>query len=165
MSPAIALRPVINQDEPFLYEVFKTGLGSQFAELPWPPEAIEQLVRMQFNARHSSYSSQYPNSQHSIVLAGGVEAGHIWVHRDESSLHLIEIELLPQYRGQGIGSSLFRDLMKEAEAAGVPLLSGVATNNPGSLALHRRLGFEIISQDELYWYLEWRSPAASGAGH
>jgi ribosomal protein S18 acetylase RimI-like enzyme len=157
MNPSITLRVVTDHDEPFLYEVFKTGLGRQFAELPWPSEDIAHLMKMQFDARTASYRSQYPKSVHSIVLVDNKGAGHIWVDRSAQSVNLIEIELLPAYRSGGIGSRLFQDLMDEAKEAGLPLLSGVATNNPGSLALHKRLGFKVISEDELYWYLEWRA--------
>jgi ribosomal protein S18 acetylase RimI-like enzyme len=157
MKPPITLRDVTAEDESFLYTVFKTGLGTQFSGLPWPPDDIGHLMKMQFDARSASYRSQYPRSEHSVVLVDGVAAGHIWVDRSKESINLIEIELLPSYRGSGIGSLLFQDLFDEAKQAGLPVLSGVATNNPGSLALHKRLGFKIISEDEMYWFLEWRA--------
>jgi len=52
---------------------------------------------------------------------------------------------------------VMRELIAEAGGAGVPLRCSVATNNPGSLRFHQRLGFLIIGGDESYYQMEHSS--------
>jgi hypothetical protein len=35
----------------------------------------------------------------------------------------------------------------------------VSRFNPGSLRFHKRLGFSIIREDQVHYYLEWRTVA------
>jgi ribosomal protein S18 acetylase RimI-like enzyme len=63
---------------------------------------------------------------------------------------------MPEYRSSGIGTALVRDLIAEARKSAVPLTCSVATNNPGSLRFHQRLGFQIVSEDPMYYEMEYR---------
>ena len=64
--------------------------------------------------------------------------------------------LLPEFQGAGIGTGLIRDVIAQARQTGVPVTCSVATNNPGSLRFHQRLGFAITGQNAMYYDLEHR---------
>lgn len=50
--------------------------------------------------------------------------------------------LLPEYRGQGIGTKLVQAVIAEARTAGLDKLElHVYTSNPAAIALYRKLGF------------------------
>jgi ribosomal protein S18 acetylase RimI-like enzyme len=76
------------------------------------------------------------------------------------SIRLAEIELMPAWRGRGIGSSIVRWLMKEAAAAGKPLTLRVLHVNERARDLYERLGFRPFKEIETHVYLRWDS--ASG---
>ncbi len=156
MNSAISLRPVTEADEPFLYELYKTVRGPEFAQVPLPPEQLEMLFSMQYRARTGSYEATFPKSQNSVILSGEAPIGQIWIDRNGGQILLVDIALLPAYRGTGIGSGLVEGLIAEARQSGLPLICSVATNNPGSLRFHQRLGFAIVAEDPMYYELEYR---------
>jgi phosphinothricin acetyltransferase len=55
------------------------------------------------------------------------------------------IYLAPGGTGRGVGTRLYRSLLDGLPAAGVHLaVAGIARPNPGSEALHRKLGFTVV---------------------
>ena len=141
-------------DEAFLFDLFRVVRGDEFALTGLPPAQIDMLLQMQFRAQSSGYRSQFPDSDHEIILVDGAAAGRIWVRRSPAEFVLVDISLLPAYRNRGIGTALITELIDEARAAGAPLRCSVALTNQGSLRFHQRLGFAVTGQDEVYYDLE-----------
>jgi ribosomal protein S18 acetylase RimI-like enzyme len=156
MTPPISLRPARKSDEPFFYDVFKSVRGPEFAVLGLHPEQLEMLMKQQYEARTGSYEAQFPDSGNSVVLSGETPIGQFWVFRTPEEFLVVDIALMPDHRGTGVGGALMKQFMAEADAAAVPVRVTVATNNPGSLRFHQRLGFRITSQDEMYYTMEYR---------
>jgi ribosomal protein S18 acetylase RimI-like enzyme len=156
MNQSMELRPVVEQDDDFLYNLYKLSRVDEFSVVPLTEEQFDTIMKMQYFARKGSYKAQFPNSQHSIVTVGGVDAGQIWVDRGQDEHRLIDISLSGPFQNQGIGTALLQNLIATAQQAGVALRCAVATNNPASLRFHQRLGFAITSQDDMYYQLEYR---------
>ncbi len=47
-------------------------------------------------------------------------------------------------------------VQEEAKQRGHGITSTVFRFNPGSLRFHKRLGFNIVREDEMYFYMEWK---------
>ena len=156
MNPSISLRPATEADDPFLMNLYKTVRGPEFAQVPLLPEQLDSLLTSQYELRKAAYESTYPESLHSIVLSGEAPIGQFWVDRSGGQILVVDIALMPEHRSTGIGARLMQDLIAEAQKTAVPLVCSVATNNPGSLRFHQRLGFEITSQDPMYYQMEYR---------
>ena len=156
------LRPAEEADEPFLLELYKLVRAPEFAPVPLPPEQLDMLLTMQYSARTGSYRASYPESHNCVVMSGETPIGQLWVDRSTAGIRVIDIALMPGHRSSGVGTALLKDLIAEAEKAGTPLTCSVATNNPGSLRFHRRLGFEVISEDPMYYELAYRGSGAGG---
>ncbi len=154
MDRIIALRPVTRQDEAFLYNLYKLSRVEEFSVLNLSEVQFDLLMRMQYTTRKAAYESSYPDGQHDIVLVDRVESGQIRISRDHTQVRLVDISIAKEFQNQGIGAAIVKDLISEAQAAGLPLRCSVATNNPGSLRFHQHLGFQITSQDEMYYQLE-----------
>jgi ribosomal protein S18 acetylase RimI-like enzyme len=84
-----------------------------------------------------------------IVAPGGEPAGRLYVARWEDEIRIVDIALLPDFRGRGLGTALLEDLMAEADAAGKPLSIHVEQNNPAR-SLYDRLGFEEAGEFGVY---------------
>ena len=123
------------------------------------------LMRMQYSARKAAYESNYPDARRNIVVANGTDAGQIWVFSGQAQYRVIDIVIAGEFQNQGIGASLIKDLIEQAKQSGVPLRCSVATNNPGSLRFHRRLGFRIVKGDEAYYELEYEGESEPSATH
>jgi ribosomal protein S18 acetylase RimI-like enzyme len=157
---AVALRPASAADEPFLRRVFACDRASQFAPLGLDGPALDALLAMQFTAQDRAYRAQFPDAAFDVVLVDGRPAGRLYVARGTDVIHVIDITLLPEFRGQGAGTRLLEGLMEEARDAGTVVALSVVRGNP-AVRLYQRLGFELRDEDEIRLTLEWRSPDLS----
>jgi ribosomal protein S18 acetylase RimI-like enzyme len=68
---------------------------------------------------------------------------------------VVDISLLPECRGRGIGTALLEAVIAEASGAGKFVALSVEKLNP-ALRLYRRLGFRKVDDQGVYWSMEWR---------
>ena len=100
---------------------------------------------MQFEAQHRHSHENYTDTTYEVVLVGGRPAGRLYVARWEHELRIVDIALLPDHRGRGIGEALVGELIDEARAAGKPLTIHVERENP-AMSLYGRLGFSPVKE-------------------
>jgi ribosomal protein S18 acetylase RimI-like enzyme len=153
----LAVRPALPQDEIFLYELYAAVSAPEFVLAPISATQKEELIRMQFRGQMSAYTQMYPNSCYHIVLLDGAPVGRLWLAPGEGEFHLVDIAVHPRLQSKGIGTVLIQRLQQEAAKARFPIRSCVFKFNPGSLRFHQRLGFAIVREDEMHYYMEWRT--------
>jgi ribosomal protein S18 acetylase RimI-like enzyme len=66
---------------------------------------------------------------------------------------------LPEYRNSGIGTSLVKDLMIEADESGKPLRLQVERLNEPARRLYERLGFSTTGENLTHFQMEYRPGA------
>ncbi len=152
----LAVRPALPQDEIFLYELYVAIRGPLFEQAPITPAQREHLLRMQFRAQLSSYTQQFPNSCYHVVLLDSKPVGRLWVAPIDNAFLLVDIGIHPKVQSKGLGTVLVQRLQAEAQKAKMPIQSTVDRFNPGSLRFHKRLGFSVLREDQLQFYMEWR---------
>jgi ribosomal protein S18 acetylase RimI-like enzyme len=158
MSAVVALRPVEPGDEAFLCRVYASTRAEELAVVPWDEEQKDAFLRAQFEAQDRWYREHYTGATYEVVLIDGEPAGRLYVHRGEREIRIMDIALLREHRGNGVGTSLLRDLLAEAETAGKRVTIHVERLNP-ALALYERLGFSVAEDKGVYLFLE--RPAAT----
>jgi ribosomal protein S18 acetylase RimI-like enzyme len=84
-----------------------------------------------------------------VIELDGSRAGRLYVHRGARDIRIMDIALMPEFRGQRIGSDLLRSLIAEAEASGRTLSIHVEHNNPAR-RLYERLGFQFAGEHGVY---------------
>jgi ribosomal protein S18 acetylase RimI-like enzyme len=152
MTPSVTTRAATEQDDAFLFALFRAVRSAEFAQAGLGPAHLDLLMKIQHAGQKQSYGAQYPGG-HDIVLVDGKPAGRIWLYRGPREHHLADISLMPEFRNRGIGSALVKDAIAGARTAAVRLTCAVAATNGGSLRFHQRLGFQIVGQDEVYYDL------------
>jgi GNAT superfamily N-acetyltransferase len=152
----LAVRPAMPQDEIFLYELYVAIRGPLFALAPITGAQREHLLRMQFRAQLSSYTQQFPNSCYHVVLLDSKPVGRLWVAPGNNAFLLVDIAIHPSVQSKGLGTVLVERLQQEARRAKLPIQSTVDRFNPGSVKFHQRLGFQVVREDQLQYYMEWR---------
>lgn len=123
-----------------------------------PPEQRSAFVAMQFEAQSRHYAT-YRDTSFEVVLVDGEQAGRLIVARWPEEIRVVDIALLPEFRGGGIGGGLMRGLIEEADERGVKTSIHVERFNPAR-RLYARLGFRPVSEAGVYLLLE-RSPRAA----
>jgi ribosomal protein S18 acetylase RimI-like enzyme len=122
----------------------------ELAQTPWDEPTKRAFLEQQFSAQDTHYKTNYTDTTYSVIVApGGEPAGRLYVARWEDEIRIVDIALLPDFRGRGLGTALLGDLMAEADAAGKPLSIHVEQNNPAR-SLYDRLGFEEAGEFGVY---------------
>ena len=153
-STRVALRPATAEDREFLVALYATT-RADLALLP--PDQRDALVGMQFRAQDLHYRQVNPDADFDVVEVDGRRAGRLYVDRRADDVRIIDVCLLPEHRGAGIGGALIRAVQDEAVATGRSVSLHVAAGNPAA-ALYERLGFRPVGDDGVYRRLEWRAP-------
>jgi RimJ/RimL family protein N-acetyltransferase len=149
----IHTRPIEADDMEFLFEVYASTRATELAATPWNETQKEAFLRQQFDAQHTYYQQQFRAASYEIVLAGDQPIGRFYIDRREREIRIIDISLLPQFCGQGIGSGLLKQIMCEAASARLPVSIHVEKYNP-ALRLYRRLGFAEIQDLGVYLLMQ-----------
>jgi len=151
-----SLRAAVPGDAEFLYRVYAGTRAEELAMTNWSDAQKEQFCRMQFNAQTTDYRANYPAAVHSVIEAGGSSAGRLIVERKASEICIIDIAILSEARGRGIGTQILNELIEEARAAGHAVRIHVEKFNR-ALRLYLRLGFRPIQDKGIYLLMEWKA--------
>lgn len=156
-APPIDLRPVAAEDRGFLAAVYAGTRAAELAATDWSDAQKAEFCRMQFEAQDAHYQNHYPTAEYAVVLAAGRAAGRLYVDRWAEEIRIMDIALLPEFRGQGIGTAILTNLQSEASASGKILSIHVERFNPAR-TLYDRLGFVEAGETGVYLLLHWRPP-------
>ncbi|MGH9277498.1 MAG: GNAT family N-acetyltransferase [Acidimicrobiales bacterium] len=159
MTPA--LRPAGPADESFLLRVYAGTREEELAQLAWAREQKDAFIRMQFAAREHHYRQHYADATFDVVTVNGVPVGLLYVARWAAEIRIVDVAIVAEHRGRGVGTALLENLIAEAGAAGKPLTIHVERFNP-ALRLYERLGFSVIADEGVYLLLA-RAPAGAQA--
>ena len=156
----VALRPVEPGEEEFLlYRVYASTREAELARVDWNEAQKASFLRVQFDAQDHYYRKHYAEAAFRVMLSGSLPAGRLYVARWPEEIRIVDVALLPEHRGAGLGTKLLQDLISESERAGKPLTIHVERFNP-ALRLYERLGFEVKEDKGVYLLME-RSPNAT----
>jgi GNAT superfamily N-acetyltransferase len=149
----LRLRPECDADQDFRYRLFCDSQPSEFALLA--PAALGEVMTQQFHAQTLSYLAQFPEARFDIIELSGERIGRIVVDRPGAGLHIVDLAIVPHWRGRGVGTAIVRALIDEARAAGIPVRIEASEGDP-SLRLYHRLGFVSTATAPPHTQLEWR---------
>ena len=156
MPDLITLRPIRDDDEGFLFDLFRSVHEQDLGFVDLPGEQKTALLRMQFDAQQQQYHAQYPRGNFDLILKADVPVGIIYTQRGPDEFVLIDIALLPKFRNEGIGKKLVTELIHQAQVEKETLTAHVRKDNP-AWRLWQRLGFEEVNDDGVY--LQIRVPS------
>jgi GNAT superfamily N-acetyltransferase len=152
----ISLRPITPKDDSFLAGLYASTRSDELAVTGWSDEEKALFCRRQFDAQSAHYRENYPGALLQVVEEDGVPVGRLYVARWDKEIRIMDIALLPEHRGRGIGTKLLRDLQDEAPGAGKWLTIHVERFNP-ALRLYERLGFRQIEDKGVYFLMRWKA--------
>lgn len=157
----VVLRPVADADREDLVALYAAGRAAELDQVAWPPGQREAFVRMQYDAQERHYRTATPDASFDVVEVGGRLAGRITVDRRPDDLRVVDLALLPPYRGRGIGGALLARVLAEASASGRTASIHVEVHNPAQ-RLYERLGFRAAEERGVYRLLRWTGSGEGG---
>lgn len=156
----LSLRPITPEDRDLLHRIYAGTRAEELAMIDWDEARKAAFVTQQFEAQHSHYRQHYREARFDIVERAGRPVGRLYVDRGGRGFRIVDIALLPEERGAGIGTALIRDLQDEAAAAGRRVSIHVERYNR-ALDLYRRLGFAQVGDHGVYLLMDWAPPGAA----
>lgn len=164
------LRPITPDDRELLLSIYASSRADELALSDWPAAQQRAFIEMQFDAQARHYGQQRPRATCHLILDGNEAThsrpvGRLWVDRGADTLHVLDITLLPEARGQGLGGLLLRELMAEAQQRGTPLTISVELHNPAR-KLYERLGFTPQGEAQgIYQRMAWQAATQRQTDH
>ena len=151
----IQLRPSLPEDRDFIFRLYASTREEELRPFGWNAAQQEVFLRMQFNAQQQWYASTYSTAENQIIEKDHQPIGRMIVQRERDTWRLLDISLLAEHRGQGIGAELICALIKQCAESGAVLQLQVLNTNPAQ-RLYTRLGFIKTGADQIYTQMELR---------
>jgi len=118
----------------------------------WTEEQKRAFLEMQFHAQATHYATHYVGAEFLVIEENDAPIGRLYIHRQPHDIRIVDISLVPEHRGKGIGTQLLRQILDEAGST--PVTIHVEDFNP-AMRLYERLGFRRIGSHGVYDLLEW----------
>ncbi len=145
------IQPLLADHEPFLWEMLYQAIHIP-AGYELPPRTLLYLPDLACYVQDWGQSSDYGLLARDLTT--GTSLGAVWIrlltgenkgygYVDDQTPEL-SIAVLPQYRGQGLGTALLSDLISTVSGYTAISLS-VSASNP-ALRLYKRFEFKVVSQ-------------------
>ena len=148
--PPFFLRAAGPPDQGFLLRLYASTREAELARTGWNGAQRDEFLRGQFEARRADYRHRFPGAEDAIIVVEGADAGAWTVWKSPGEIRLVNIELLPSFRGRGVGSALIRGLLAESVAKGTPLGLSVHESNRDAQRLYQRIGFRPATRANGY---------------
>lgn len=155
MSDRITIRPATPEDGPLLFALFAEEKAAELAPLGLSTEQLQPLLEMQYRGREFSYSQAAANPDDEILcLADGSPVGRMLVDREPECFRVMDVAVLAAWRNRGIATEALRRLQADAVRELLPVRLRVMKNSAAE-RLYQRLGFDLVSSDEISHEMKW----------
>lgn len=114
---------------------------------------MQAFVDQQFAAQRHHYRNAIADCRFAVIEHGGAPVGRLYLEPRVTQIQLVDIALVPEHRGQGVGTTILTALIETACAAGKGVGLFVEEYNP-AFRLYRRLGFTEIRRTPAYIEME-----------
>ena len=150
----VTLRPTTEADRELLLAVYASTRVEELDQVEWAPGQREWFLAMQFDAQDREYRRANPDGRFDVIEVDGRPAGRLYVDLRPGDLRIVDIALLPEFRGQGVGAGLVAGLQRAAADEGRIVSIHVEAHNPAA-RLYGRLGFVVAADLGVYRRMEW----------
>jgi ribosomal protein S18 acetylase RimI-like enzyme len=130
----LSFRQAVEADIPFLLEL---------REQTMVRHQLASGVEASDDERIRRVMAQFEWAQ--IIMLAARPVGLLKVVREGSEWELVQIQLVPDMQGAGLGKQLVEGVIADARKAGVSLRLSVLRENPAR-RLYERLGFVVFSE-------------------
>jgi ribosomal protein S18 acetylase RimI-like enzyme len=155
---SVTLRQVNELDGELLFEIFSSTRENEMKMVSfWTDEQKNMFLRQQFMAQHSYYQYTFTKSNFWIIEQHNTPIGRLYFDTEQSDyFKIIDISILPNYRGKGTGENLLRDILSLASDKNKTVRIHVENHNPAK-RLYEKIGFKTIDTGDVYTEMEWKT--------
>jgi ribosomal protein S18 acetylase RimI-like enzyme len=157
----IGLRLRQPEDLPFLRDLYRSTRAEEVAAAGFDAFAAAVFLNSQFDLQCRHFDAHYVlGGQRLVITAQDQLIGRVelWASEPEglADLRIVDISLLPDWRGKGLGAALMAAVQQSAAAQGRSVSLHVDKFNR-AYRLYTRLGFRKAGDTGASWRMEWRA--------
>ena len=140
----VALRAARQEDSGFAFKVKKAALGEYVRETyGWDEDEQRRLHGRRFNP-----------SATRMIMSEGQNVGLITICEADDRVQLLQLFLLPEAQGKGIGSHVLAEVLGEADQVNRLVGLRVLKSNPRAKAFYNRHGFALVGETQTHYIME-----------
>lgn len=151
---AVAVRPETAADEAFLRDLYASTRDEELAVVGWTEQQRRAFCDSQFTLQRAALGTEFPDADSGIVLVDRQPAGRLLIDRTGDAIQVVDIALLPEHRGRGVGTSLLQVVLDEAMRENRSVSLHVLLTNRAR-RLYERLGFIAVGDAGLSVVMRW----------
>ncbi|MBO9738553.1 GNAT family N-acetyltransferase [Xanthomonas axonopodis pv. begoniae] len=155
----IGLRAARDADLPWLRDLYASTREAELAAVPWPEVTKRLFLDQQFALQHAHYLAHFADADFLIVETAQAPLGRLYLQRATAPHVLVDISLLPTWRGRGLGTALVAHAQASAAAMECALSLHVLHANPAAQRLYARLGFSAGQSTQTHLQMRWNPHA------
>lgn len=140
---ALTFRRATEADIPFLLELRRRTMSEHLRNSGIEPSESElrNRVLVKFDCAE-------------LILLAGAPIGLLKVVKQPNEWHLLQIQIVPERQGRGLGSAIIEKLLADAVQTHVTVSLSVLRTNPAR-ELYQRLGFRVVEQNDHAYDMEF----------
>ncbi|HVX40652.1 MAG TPA: GNAT family N-acetyltransferase [Gemmatimonadaceae bacterium] len=148
------MRRESEQDLAFVERLYASVRAEELRATGWPEDAQLAFVRQQLALQREHYRNHFPATEFMIVTRRSAPIGRLYLSLGQAEYRVLDLSLVAESRGRGIGGELVRTIQAAATRAGCPVTLHVER---GSRArrLYDRAGFLVIRANGAYDLMRW----------
>lgn len=126
-----------------------------------PADSFARLLAQQHEFQERHIAIHHPRADRLMLIESGTAAGtpavgRVVIDRTGSPWQLVDIAIVPEAQGRGIGATTIGQLQRDAATARVAIELHVMHANTRAAALYRRLGFvDAIAASDSHARMIW----------
>lgn len=115
-----------------------------------------RLCEGQHDLQERHIAAHHPHAELRMIEVDGSDVGRLCLDRTTLPWRIVDVVLLPEAQGRGIGGAAMRRVLDDAATAGATVELQVALDNPRAETLYRRMGFrDLIGSSSTHRRLTW----------
>ena len=99
------------------------------------------------------FAATWQQGRIQLIEVEGQPMGMIQLYELDDCVEVAEIQILPEYQNQGLGTRLLVEVIDRARQQGRDVILSTGLMNAGALRLYERLGFEETERSETKVYM------------
>ena len=155
------MRYASDADLPRLRELYADTRADEMAGVPWSLVAKRQFLDSQFALQHQHYLTYYAGADFLVIEYKNTLQGRYYLLRTAPDHLIVDISLMAENRGLGVGRALIEASQKEAKAIGCGMQLQVLEYNIRAKNLYEKLGFVVTDSADMYHQMHWSAGDAS----
>jgi ribosomal protein S18 acetylase RimI-like enzyme len=108
----------------------------------------EEWQARDFDRRFRTYAA-------SVIEVEGESVGGLLLHWTPLAVDIVELQILPDHQGKGIGTSVVERVIEAAVRQGLAVTLSVVPANARAKRLYERIGFQVTGVDGPFIHMQY----------